>query len=559
MMLGIDLGTTNSLAAVWRDGESVLVPNALGDYLTPSVVSLTEADEVLVGQAARDRLVTHPQHTAAAFKRYMGSDRRIRLGRREFRPEELSALVLRALKQDAEQMLGEPVTEAVISVPAYFNDTQRQATRVAGELAGLKVERLINEPTAAALAYSLHQSEESHFLVFDLGGGTFDVSILELFEGVIEVHASAGDNYLGGEDFVDALVQGFLRRHALAAEQLTPAEHNLLRQQAEQAKRRLNSEPEARLLLRRPDAELDWTVGASEYETLVAPLLQRVRVPVERALRDAGLSVAAIEQIVLVGGSTRKRLVQQMVSRLFGKLPLRHIDPDTVVARGAAVQAGLKARDSALREVVLTDVCPYTLGIEIAHDKVTGLFSPILERNTVVPASRVERYWPVEDYQTGITLRVFQGESRFVRDNIKLGEVEVKVPRKPRDECGVDVRFTYDVNGVLEVEAQVLATGQNYQLLIQQNAGRLSEAEIRERLARLAELKIHPREQAQNQACLARANRLYEERIGDERQYIGALIERFTALLERQDPRQIEQARAELKDILDQFEADTLL
>ncbi len=564
MIIGIDLGTTNSLVAVWRGGRAELIPNALGDYLTPSAVSLSDDDELLIGRAARDRLITNPDRSVDAFKRYMGSDRVIQLGRREFRPEELSSLVLRALKEDAEHFLGEPVEEAVISVPAYFNDSQRKATRLAGQLAGLKVERLINEPTAAALAYGLHHSaEENRFLVFDLGGGTFDVSILELFDGVMEVHSSAGDNYLGGEDFVEALVEAFLREHGLTREALDSREENLLRAQMEGAKRALNNTPAVSVRLARAEGELTWTITQHAYEQLTRPLMERLRAPVERAMRDAGLRLADIDEVILVGGSTRKSVVQKLVSRMFGRLPLRQINPDEVVALGAAVQAGLKTRDAALGEVVLTDVCPYTLGVETASNEggreVEGLFSPIIERNTIIPASRVETYYPLADFQTRVLLKVYQGEAPFVKDNVPLGTLQVPLPRLKKEEAGVDVRFTYDVNGLLEVEATVLASGKLHSLVIEQNAGTLTAEEIQERLAYLTALKIHPREQAENQALMARAERLYEEALEEERINLGRLIAQFVAVLEGQKPQEIQRARVAFKALLDQLEEEGVL
>lgn len=568
MIIGIDLGTTNSLAGVWRDGRAELIPNALGEYLTPSAISLADNDELLVGRVAKDRLISHPECSVDAFKRFMGSDHVIRLGAKEFRPEELSALVLRTLKEDAEHYLGVPVTEAVISVPAYFNDTQRKATRLAGELAGLRVERLINEPTAAALAYGLHQqtktdADEHRFLVFDLGGGTFDVSILEWFDGVMEVHASAGDNYLGGEDFVDALVNGFLDHHNLHHDDLDRRELGLLRAQMERAKRALNQEPSASIRLARETGNLEWLVTQAVFEELVLPLLERLRQPVDRAMRDAGLRLSDIDEVILVGGSTRKMLVQRMVVRMFGRLPLRQINPDEVVGLGAAVLAGLKARDATLDEVVLTDVCPYTLGIEItsieSNRRVQGLFSPILERNTIVPTSRVAQYAALQDNQPEILLKVYQGESPFVRDNVFLGSLKVPIPRLPKDESQVDVRFTYDVNGLLEVEATVLANGSNHALVIEQQQGTLTPAEISERITRLAALKIHPRDQTENRALIARAERIYAEVLDDGRRQISELLTHFLMILERQNPHEIHRAQVNFRAALEQFATDGFL
>ncbi len=564
MIIGIDLGTTNSLAAVWADGRVQLVPNALGGYLTPSCVSLDEDGAVLTGQAARERLQTHPGRTAALFKRSMGSDRHYTLGQRRFRSEELSALILRSLKADAEAMLGHPVDEAVISVPAYFSDGQRKATRIAGQLAGLKVERLINEPTAAALAYGLHQkAAETQFLVFDLGGGTFDVSILEMFEGVMEVRASAGDNFLGGEDFVGAIVDHFFRAAAVPeALRADGVFMQTLTARAEAAKRALSERDGARISLRHGDHDYAVDLDQQRFRELAEPLLARLRAPVERALRDARIRTADIDNVVLAGGATRSPMVRQLVTRMFGRFPATDLNPDEVVAAGAAVMAGLKMKDQALDEVVMTDVCPYTLGIETVGrlpngTEIDGQFSAIIERNTVVPASRVKGYVPTREGQKALDLEIYQGEARLVRDNIHLGTLHVPLPRAARDDAGVDVRFTYDVNGLLEVEATVRLTDTRHRLVIQGNAGVLDEAEIEARLAALAALKIHPRDQAANRALTAAAERLFQQLLGDERDHLGQVIARFEAALESQDDRRIREAQGALRAVMGALEQDS--
>jgi len=564
MIIGIDLGTTNSLAAVWRAGEPHLILNPLGVYLTPSCVSIDEDGSVLVGQAARDRLQTHPDKTAALFKRYMGSDKTFTLGARTFRAEELSALVLRALKADAEAMLGEPVTEAVITVPAYFSDSQRKATRIAGQLAGLTVERLINEPTAAALAYGLHQDEDAtQFLVFDLGGGTFDVSILEMFEGVMEVRATAGDNFLGGEDFVNEIVELFFRETALPD---AAREDGALMQQlgarAEIAKRALSDVDSATVALTWQDKPYSLTLTQARLAAISEPLLARLRAPVERALRDASIRAGDIDNVVLAGGATRAPTVRQMVTRMFGRFPAMDLNPDEVVARGAAVMAGLKARDETLDEVVMTDVCPYSLGVETVHrmpngGEVSGYFSSIIERNTVVPASRVKSYVPMQEGQRMLEFEIFQGEARLVRDNIKLGTLNVPLPRLPREQSAVEVRFTYDVNGLLEAEATVRATKEVYRVVITGNAGVLSDLEIAARLAALAELKIHPREKTENRTLVAQAERVFQQLRGDMRERLGDEISQFELTLEKQDERLIRAARERLRKAVGFFERDT--
>ncbi|MGM9487564.1 molecular chaperone HscC [Ideonella sp. YS5] len=566
MIIGIDLGTTNSLAAVWREGRAELVPNALGEVLTPSCVSLDGDGSVLVGRAARERLQTHPELSAALFKRYMGSQKTLRLGRREFRPEELSALILKSLKADAEALLGEPVTEAVITVPAYFSDAQRKATRAAGQMAGLKVERLLNEPTAAALAYGMHhRGAETRFLVFDLGGGTFDVSILELFEGVMEVRASAGDNFLGGEDFVQALVEQFMQRRNLPDRLRKDAGFmQRLAAAAEGAKRTLSVQAGATMRVHVGDEEQVLEIDEALLEQACAPLLKRLRAPVERALRDANLRSSQLDNIVLAGGATRMPLVRKLVTTMFGRFPAVDLNPDEVVALGAAVQAGLKARDAALDEVVMTDVAPYSLGVGVSvrldeQAVSSGHFDPLIERNSPVPISRVKTYVPMQDRQSEIELQIYQGEARMVRDNIHLGTLSIALPRLPISECAVDVRFTYDVNGLLEVEAMVQKTQARETLVIEGNPGLLTEAQIAEKLQSLAELKIHPRDRMDNRTQLARAERLYEQCRGEQREWLGAQILRFERLLATQDDRAIAPGRREFESMLDQLERHTML
>jgi molecular chaperone HscC len=563
MIVGIDLGTTNSLVAVWQDGAARLIPNGLGEVLTPSCVSLDEDGSVLVGRAARERLQTHPDRSASVFKRYMGSNKTLRLGKKDFRAEELSSLVLRSLRADAEAALGEPVTEAVITVPAYFSDAQRKATRLAGEMAGLKVERLLNEPTAAALAYGMHQlGSESRFLVFDLGGGTFDVSILELFEGVMEVRSSAGDNFLGGEDVVLALVDLFFERHKLS-ERLR--QDGLFMQrllaEAEAAKCLLSHKPSATLRMWRGDNELTLDLDEALLEKTCESLLKRLRAPVERALRDASLRSAQLDNIVLAGGATRMPLVRKLVTTMFGRFPAVDLNPDEIVALGAAVQAGLKARDAALKEVVMTDVAPYSLGVEVSQHVAgntftPGHFDPVIERNTTVPVSRVKTYHPLRDGSRKLELKVYQGEARLVKDNIHLGELQIPLPGLPSHESGIDVRFTYDVNGLLEVEVSVLKTGQTQRLLIEGNPGALSQSEIDERLAALAALKIHPRNELANRTLLAQAERLFQQLRGEVRDALGQRIRLFEHALSLQNSSHIDEEHRILAEWVKRIEQD---
>lgn len=584
MIIGIDLGTTNSLVAVWKDGKPVIVPNALGHSLTPSVVGFDERGDILVGMAARERLLTHPQQTTALFKRYMGTDREIRLerqpasskwkikpgsGPQKFRAEELSSFVLKSLKADAEAFLGTPVTEAVITVPAYFSDAQRKATKIAGQLAGLKVERLLNEPTAAALAYGLHQADlESKFLVFDLGGGTFDVSILELFDGVMEVRASSGDNFLGGEDFVTVLADRFMTEvgtpAGLPALRHTPALYQRLREPIEKAKRHLTGHDTADITIQWEGREHSWTITAHHFQELADPLLKRLRTPIERALRDAQIRATELDEVILAGGATRMPMVRKLVAKLFGRLPAANLNPDEVVVMGAAVQAGLKMRDAALNEVVLTDVCPYTLGIDIAEQTgvnqyETGIFLPIIERNSVVPVSRVRSVATLRDNQKEVEFNIYQGESHYVKDNIHLGNIAIPIPPRPAGGVSMDVRFTYDINGLLEAEVTVSETGQSHRLVIEENPGVLTPEQIEQKLDVLSSLKIHPREQTENRTLLARLERLYEQSLGDMRTEIGQQLSIFVSILERQNPGEIKEAHRTLIAYCDHIEMDSYL
>jgi molecular chaperone HscC len=561
MIVGIDLGTTHSLIGHYGPDGPVLIPNALGSFLTPSVVSLDSDERLLVGQAARDRLSTQPRSVAATFKRYMGTDRSVNLGGRKFRPEELSAMVLRSLVADAEAHLGSTPTEAVISVPAYFSDSQRKATRVAGELAGLKVERLINEPTAAALAYGLQErKDESTFLVFDLGGGTFDVSILEAFDGVMQVHATAGDNYLGGEDFVEALTRDCCQSLGLRHADLDPREQMQLASRIERAKQQLSQQSEAVVAFTAGGRDLQWTIDEARFAQLVEPLMQRLRQPIERALRDARLDPSQLDEVVLVGGASRMPLVSRLVARMLGKLPLRHINPDQAIGLGAAVASGMKARNVALEEIVLTDICPYTLGLATSRSdeqgrRSFGHFSPLIERNSTVPISRVERFFPGEDWQTELKLEIYQGENPRVANNVRLGELNLPLQRKKAAENPVDVRFTYDINGVLQVEVEVLAAGTRHELILEKSPGSMDKDEIRRRLEQLAAIKVHPRDQQPNIAAIARCERLYEEHIGAARQALQEWLTRFLAVMESQDPTLIERHRQEFSEAMDQLES----
>lgn len=562
MIIGIDLGTTNSLAAYFTEEGPKIIPNRLGKHLTPSVVSVDEKDQIYVGETARERGLLYPGTTASVFKRSMGSTKKFELGHKRFTAEELSSFVLRSLKEDAESYLGEEVTEAVISVPAYFDDKRRKATKRAGELAGLKVERIISEPTAAAIAYGLYEkTRNTKFLVFDLGGGTFDVSILELFENILEVRAVAGDNYLGGEDFTDVLEKLFLQKKGLEPERLDAKTRGLVHKAAEECKLGFTENSKSWFSCVIDGKQEELKISLKEYEEQCEPLLDKIRKPVQRSLSDAQIRLSDIDVVVLVGGATRLPVVKNFIVKLFRKFPDTSVHPDEAVALGAAIQAAMKERNQAVKEVILTDVCSFTLGTEVTLNRGNGRFEgghycPIIERNTVIPASRTERFYTLHDDQTKLTIQILQGESRFAANNLLLGELTVTVPKNRAGEEAVDVTYTYDINSILEVEVKVLSTGEVKKQIIKSQENEMTDEEIRERMEELSYLKIHPRDQEENKLLLLRCERLYEESMGDIRRIIDQEIRRFEEALNTREHSKIEKAREELKQTLKELEED---
>lgn len=561
MMIGIDLGTTNSLAAYFTEEGPKIIPNRLGNPLTPSVVSMDEEEQIYVGEVARERALLYPESAASVFKRDMGSKKQFKLLHKTFLAEELSSFVLRALKEDAQAYLGQEVTEAVISVPAYFNDARRRATKRAGELAGLKVERIISEPTAAAIAYGLYQNKEhARFLVFDLGGGTFDVSILELYDTILEVRAVAGDNFLGGEDFTAVLEDLFFEKHD-KLKRLSLDEKTLshIHKEAEALKLKFTDDRTSSMSCKIGEESYELTLDLKDYEEACQELLERIRQPVKRSLKDAHIRLSDIDKVVLVGGATKSPIIRRFVSRLFKMLPDTNLNPDEAVALGAAIQAAMKERRQAIREVILTDVCPFTLGTEVAREwekgkYEDGIFCPIIDRNTVIPASRTERLYTVRDGQSKIRINVLQGESRFASNNLSLGEITVDVPGNPAGEEAVDVTYTYDINSILEVEVKVVSSQKVIKQVFKGSQVEMSEDEIQKRFETLSYLKIHPRDREENKYLLLKGERIYEESLGDKRLYVEKALHDFETALNSYDQGRIEEAKEGFKKLLEELE-----
>lgn len=563
MIVGIDLGTTNSLVAYFTEEGPKVIPNRLGERLTPSVVSMDENQQLYVGKTAVERMQLYPTTAASVFKRDMGSDKEFNLGEKSFTAEELSSFVLRSLKEDAEAYLGEEVTEAVISVPAYFNDMRRKSTKRAGELAGLKVDRIISEPTAAAIAYGLYSNNKaSKNLVFDLGGGTLDVSILDYFPPILEVRAVAGDNFLGGEDFTRVIDDMFYAKFDNINEmELSYKEQKAVHKAAENCKIELSDAGRATMKCTIGGEVYKMEVEEKDFEKACEDLYERIRIPVKKALADAKLKLTDIDKIVLVGGSTRLPGIRSFVSKMFHTFPDYNINPDEAVALGAAIQGAMKERQEAIKEVVLTDVCPFTLGTDVMVDlgeghMEGGHYCPIIERNTVIPASRTDTFYTVNDYQKVIKIKVLQGESRMARNNLELGVMEIEVPRSKAGVESVDVTYTYDVNSILEVEVKVNSTGKVHRQVIKGQYTEMTDEEIDARFKELSYLKIHPRDQEENRLLLLRAERLYEEALGMDREMLESEVRKFELALNSQDKRIIEKERKKLKEFLDKWEEE---
>ena len=549
-IIGIDLGTTNSCVAVMEGGKPVVIANTEGSRTTPSVVAFTKNGERLVGEPAKRQAVTNADKTIASIKRHMGSDYRVASDDKKYSPQEISAMILQKLKADAESYLGEEVKEAVITVPAYFNDAQRQATKDAGKIAGLDVKRIINEPTAAALAYGLDNGEEQKIMVYDLGGGTFDVSVIEIGDGVIEVLATSGDNHLGGDDFDNKLIQYMVNEFKskegidLSGDRMAMQR---LKEEAEKAKKELSSAANTNINV--PFITYSPTEGAKHFEMnltrakfdeLTSDLVERTVIPVQNALRDAGITASELTKVLLVGGSTRIPAVQDKVKQLTGKEPSKNLNPDECVAIGASIQGGKLAGDSGAGDILLLDVTPLTLSIETMG----GIATHLIERNTTIPTKKSQIFSTAADNQTAVDINVVQGERQFAKDNKSLGRFQLDgIAPAPRGIPQIEVTFDIDANGIVNVSAKDLGTGKEQHITITAGSN-MSDDEIQKAVKEAAEFEAQDKKrkegiEARNDAdaMVFQTEKALKE-VGDkvsadDKAKVQAEIDSLKALLER--------------------------
>jgi len=558
VVIGIDLGTTNSLAAVFRNGHYELVPNAFGEFMTPSVVSVDENNTIYVGKTAKERLITHPQQTVSVFKRSMGTTKKWLLGGKSYSPEELSALVLKRLKEDAEKYLGEPVEEAVVSVPAYFGDNARMATREAGRLAGMKVDRIVNEPSAAALACMYTEdTNEAKYLVFDFGGGTLDVSLVDYFENIVQIQAVSGNRNLGGTDFDRAIARAFCKQQKWTFDSMDEGRKQLVLKAAERVKMEMSSQEEADMVVTTEHGQYTMHLTRNELAKIIGPGLAKLAEPINRVLKDGGIMIGQVDTVILVGGSSKMPLVQQYLKFMMPKAHFQIMNPDQVIAIGAGIFAGILSREAEIKDLILTDICPFSLGTAVHNeaDKEKRYMDVIIPRNTALPVSRRSEYTPVSKNAKEMRFQIYQGEELYVNENVKLGEIMIPVPVGLGENRGVEATYTYDINGLLHVKLKAKGTGEEREATFYHGEITDDKAMIA-KAKELAQLTLSAVEDEENQLLLERAKAIYTQVDARVKEGLKVLISLFEQNLNKGDEYGIAKSRKVLLSAVEKLEEE---
>lgn len=553
-IIGIDLGTTNSLASVYTENGVMVIPNSLGNRLTPSVVGLDDDGNVIVGDVAKERLITHPERTAAEFKRTMGTDKTYKLGEEAFSSQQLSSILLRKIVADAKAYLNEDIDEVVISVPAYFDDKMRTATKQAAEMAGIKCERLINEPSAAALAYLYkHGWKDGTYMVVDFGGGTLDVSIIDSFDSVMEIIAVAGNNHLGGKDINEAIYKHFCLVNNLQESSLTSEEKAIIYRMSETTKIALSTNPIAVMSVCLNDKEYSLSLDNNALIKIAHESFEKLFEPIKKVLKDSRLKPTDLEAIVLVGGSCKMPTVASYIEKITGVKPCSDIDPDTAISVGAGVYSGIKRKNQQLKDVVMTDICPFSLGVDCHDVNDDIVMSFIIDRNSMLPCSQIKSYYAIHDNQTEVNFRIYQGESIIPENNIYLGSLSIACPPTNRNAFIATCRMTYDINGILVIDVTNKDNVTVSKTLVGNNV-KLTEKEIETIKARLDNLRFSDDVDEESQLLISRAERVIEETISYERDFLMNALGVFKLTMNKGNTVEKRNAKEGFKNLLDQLE-----
>lgn len=553
-VIGIDLGTTNSLASVYTESGVKVIPNSLGNKLTPSVVGLDDEGKVIVGEVAKERLITHPERTAAEFKRTMGTDKTYKLGEESFSSQQLSSILLRKIVADAKAHLNEEIDEVVISVPAYFDDKMRTATKQAAEMAGIKCERLINEPSAAALAYLYkHGWKDGTYMVVDFGGGTLDVSIIDSFDSVMEIIAVAGNNHLGGKDINEAIYNHFCLVNNLLDSNLTPEERAIIYRMSETTKIALSTNPLAVMSVCLNDQEYSLTLDNNSLIKIAHESFEKLFEPIKKALKDSRLKPNELEAIVLVGGSCKMPTVASYIEKITGVKPCSDLDPDTAISLGAGVYSGIKTKNQQLKDVVMTDICPFSLGVDCRDMNDDVVMSFIIDRNSMLPCSQIKSYYAIHQNQTEVEFRIYQGESIIPENNIYLGSMSITCPPTNTNEFIATCRMTYDINGILVIDV-TNKEGVTVSKTLVGNNVKLSEKEIATIKAKLDKLRFSDEVDEESQLLVSRAERVIEETLSYERDFLMNALTIFKLTMNKGNTVEKRKAKEDFKKLLDSLE-----